>query len=62
MDDLLADALAAGAGISHDDSSRPTAAWPSDRDIERHRQRMAATLRELPEDLTVAQLRDALEG
>lgn len=62
MDELIRNALAAGAGITHGDAGRLAAVWPSEAAIERFRQKIAATLRELPEDLTVAQLRDALDG
>lgn len=62
MDGLIGEALAAGAGITHGDTSRPAAAYPSPAMVELFRQKMAATLRELPEDMTVAELRDALEG
>ncbi|MGF7175864.1 hypothetical protein [Azospirillum doebereinerae] len=62
MDGLIGEALAAGAGITHGDISRPGAAYPSEVEVERFRQKLAATLRELPEDMTVAELRDALEG
>lgn len=60
MDELIREALAAGAGLSHGDG--PAAAWPSDGAVECFRQQVAATLRELPEELTVAELRDALDG
>lgn len=62
MDDLIGDALAAGAGLTHGERDRLAAVWPSGAAIERFRQKVAAMLRELPEDLTVAQLRDALDG
>ncbi|MBP2227197.1 hypothetical protein J2847_000477 [Azospirillum agricola] len=61
MDSLIGEAVAAGAGITHGDTRRPVS-YPSPVRVERFRQKVAVMLRELPEDMTVAQLRDALEG
>ena len=60
MDELIREAVAAGAGLTL--YSDPVAVCPSDGAVEFFGQQVAAMLRELPEDMTVAELRDALDG
>lgn len=60
MDELIREAVAAGASLTHDNG--PVAVCPSDGAVEIFRQQVAAMLRELPEDMTVAELRDAIDG
>lgn len=60
MDELIREAVAAGAGLTRD--SEPAAVCPSDGAVEFFGQQVAAMLRELPEDMTVAELRDAIDG
>jgi len=60
MDELIREAVAAGAGLTRD--SDPVAVYPSDGAVEFFGQQVAAMLRELPEDMTVAELRDAIDG
>lgn len=60
MDELIREAVAAGAGLTHD--NEPAAVCPSDGAVEFFGQQVAAMLRELPEDMTVGELRDAIDG
>ncbi|CAO3406288.1 hypothetical protein [Azospirillum largimobile] len=60
MDELIREAVAAGAGLSR--GNEPAAVCPSDGAVEFFGQQVAAMLRELPEDMTVAELRDAIDG
>lgn len=55
MDELLHEALAAGAGVG-------LRHYPSDNRVLDFRLQLAAFLREMPEDVTVMQLREELDG